>query len=191
MTSEVQRSPQITQAIAMAHLQARVHTANTPAFDAKITPTSSMSVGTFIFGLFAIATLSIVALFGLIFTDQWLSTVLLALVAIAIVIALISVHSDRDRHENVVVDDRGVAVSRVSNAPSNYSVELPHGAIVVEGRSGPVGLLSIHLRSGRTRIEIARDLTNAERQAFLEAFLGSFAPPLLQPRLEIQQIGGV
>lgn len=157
-------------------------------FHARITPNRSLTGAQTLILIAAITTVSVALQAALIVVGAWPGAIFAAFDTLLVVGAIIVCQSSLLRHEDVVITDACVEIRRSSRGARSLVAREPVFGLSVEACEDPdFGLLSLHLRNHRSRTEIARDLSPAERRGFLDAFLAAAQQAGYRPRVTVTQ----
>ncbi len=158
-------------------------------FHVRITPNRSLTGVQTLALIAAISATSVILQAALILNGAWPCAIFAALDTLLAVAAIIIFQSRLQRHEDVVIADACVEVRRWSRGSHSLVAREPVFGLSVDACEDPdFGLLSLHLRNHGGRIEVARDLSPAERRDFLDAFLAASARAGYRPKLNVTHL---
>jgi uncharacterized membrane protein len=158
-------------------------------FHARITPNRSLTGAQTLLLIAIISGASVTLQAVLIAAGAWPCAIFAAFDTLLAVGAIIVCQSRLQRHEEVVIADACVEIRRSNRGAHGLVAREPVFGLSVEACEDPdFGLVSLHLLNHRSRIEIARDLSPAERRGFLDAFLAAAAKAGYRPKLTVTHL---
>lgn len=164
-------------------------TSRSTPFHAHIKPNRSMSGAQTLILIAAISSVSVALQAALLIAGVWPCAIFVAFDTLFLVCAIVVCQHRLQRHEEIVIDGASVKVVRCDRDTRTHVAREPLFGLTIEAVEDPdFGLLSLHLRNHRTRIEIARDLSPRERRGFLAAFMAAADEEGSRPRLAMTSL---
>lgn len=170
----------------------RVH-ASAPAcslFDVRITPHNSLPADKMLIVSAVIIAVSLLLQFALIRAGAWPAAIFLGFDAVFLFCALIVMQTRLQRHEDIVLQGQMLRITRYDRGQLNFQRQVSCYRLVIVRHEDPeFGLRALHLWDGQKDLEIARDLSPAERETFFAALFGALRDTGLTPRIHHKTLG--